>query len=86
MNSEVVKNLKDELYVVDEYQKNKIEKLKYIEDKILYIINLADELKRFLEFKKHKIKNTKYYVVKINFKNYKIDFIDIKEFLEIYNN
>lgn len=84
MNSAVVK--KNELYVVDEYQKTKIKELKYVEDKIFYITTLADKLDRFLQFKKYKIQKTKYYVVKINFRNYEIKFIDIKEFLELNQN
>jgi len=69
-------------YVVDEYQKKQILKLKYFEDQFSYVINLADNLERFLEYKKHKIKTTQYYVVKINFANYKIKFVEIEEFLK----
>ena len=72
----------DKYYVVDEYQKNKILKLKYFEEQFNYITNLADTLERFLEYKKHKIKTTQYYVVKINLKKYKIEFIEIEEFLK----
>jgi len=74
--------LVNDYYIVDEYQKKQILKLKYFEEQFDYIINLADSLDRFLEYKKHKIKTTQYYVVKINLKKYEIEFVKIEEFLK----
>ena len=74
--------LVNDYYIVDEYQKKQILKLKYFEEQFDYIINLADNLERFLKYKKHKIKTTQYYVIEIDFKKYEIRFIRIEEFLK----
>ena len=74
-----------EHYVVDEYQKTKVEELKLFKEQVKFIKNLAYTLDRFLEFKKYKANNTKYYVAIIHLKKYEIEFIDLKEFLEKQN-
>ena len=81
LDSFLVKKITDNTYVVCNYNKNKIKNIKNFEDKLYFIVNLAQDLKKILKYKKHK--KEKYYVIKINLKEYKISFIDIKDYLKI---
>ena len=81
LDSFLAKKIANNIYVVCTYNKNKIENIKDFEDKLHFIVNIAQDLKKILRYKKYK--KEKYYVVKINLKNYKIEFVDIKDYLKI---